>query len=461
MNALNSNYNKLKDLTLRTFSGIVLKDKDPLGLGRYLVYIRELSPVNTMNTFWVTSEISNFQFSRWIDPYLHSSLDESKKSSGSYFPLSAGMVVNIKFRSNDLTSGFIYKIVNNQNQVPLDTNKRDSFYLLCKTVNDSYIYIDEDKQTLHLMNNKGSTNIALNDQKITLHVGDLVSDGLDGITSRSIVELDKDKIGLKFGKHFIKIDDSGIILSAGENSNSFIRITESGIETNTNGNIKNRAEQDLSNIGKKVFNTGLDELHNYSKINRISGTQMMSMTGNVVTIDSLTETYIKGGHIGIESLFKTKLSSLAIDILSLTSIYVNSLMYVNNAGSAIVQKSPSVAIAGSTIFHDGMIMDNMGIAESLSSSLISSIVATSVATEGAAMSLTTAQLIGDEGSGAISVALNSSLTGSAQPANNILTSPTIINYLTTGVSQLVSYINGYEKSGKQNIFSPLPTPISI
>lgn len=444
----------------QAYTGIVYAGIDLEKNNKYPVYIRQLSIPGQLTIFFATNEILGNTFSRWIDPMQHASQESSKLSSGAYFPLHRGMKVEVKFRTDDITDGYITKIINNQGSMPLSHNLKDDFYLVCKTVNDSYLYIDENRQVMHMMNSNGRTNLLLDSDRVVLHAGELLNGGAQGVKNDSIIEVTTSGISLKFGKSYIKIDDSGIVLSAGEKSKSYLQITEAGIRLGADEDVIIRSEKNLNVIGQHLYTTGIEDYNIHSTNTKISGAQMLTLTGNTVSIDSALETYIKGSHIGIDALMKLNLSGLMIDVNALSTLYLESIMYTNKS-EVSTTKTDVLVNASSVIMNDGIVMSNMQMATSAAESMAGVQMAMSTATEAAAAALTIGMGMNDPVSGTIANIMNSTLSGAANPANNLLSLPTLVPLLLDGASSSVSYINGYNTEGNKYVLSPLPTPITI
>lgn len=444
----------------KPYTGLVYDGIDLEKNNKYPIYIRQLSQPGQMNIIWATNEILGNTFSRWIDPTQHASQDSSKYSSGSYFPLKRGMKVEVIFRTTDITDGYVSKIINNQGSMPLNHDLRDDFYLVCKTANDSYIYMDDNREMIHIMNTAGKSNLLLDSNRAVLHVGELINGGAEGVKTDSIVEVTKSGISLKYGNSFIKIDAGGIVLSAGEKSKSYFQITESGFKFGGDEDLTIEAGKNLNLIGQKTYVTGIEELNIHSTNTKMSGAQMMNITGNTISIDSSLETSIKGTHVGVDALMKLNLSGLMIDCKALSTLYLDSIMYTNNSQVATTNTSVMVNNA-STIMTDGITLSNMQFAISAAQNMYAVQEATSISTEAAAAALTIGMGFNDPISGSIANIMNSALTGAANPANNLLSLPTLVPPLLDGANTAVTYINSYNTIGNKFVLSPLPTPITI
>ena len=444
----------------KPYIGLVYDGIDLEKNNKYPIYIRKLSTPGQMNIIWATNEIAGNNFSRWIDPMVHSSQDSSKLSAGSYFPLKRGMQVEVIFRTTDISDAYVSKIINNNGSTPINHQVRDDFYLVCKTANDSYIYMDDNREIIHMMNSAGKTNVLLDPNRVVLHVGELINGGAEGVKADSIVDVSKSGISLKFGDSLIKIDAGGIILSAGEKSKSYFHVTESGFKFGGDEDITINSEKNLNLIGQKVFVTGIEELNIHSTNTKMSGAQMLNLTGNTISIDSSLETSIKGTHIGVDALMKLHLSGLMIDCKALSTLYCDSLMYTNN--SQVMTNNTSVMVNNaSSILTDGITLSNMQFAMSAAQNMYAVQESVSISTEAAMAALTIGMGFNDPISGSIANIMNSTLPGAANPANNILSLPTLVPPLLDGANTAVSYVNGYNIIGNSIVTPPLPTPITI
>ncbi len=444
----------------KPYIGIIMEGVDLEKANKYAVYIRSLSTPGVMNLFYVTNELMGNNFSRWIDPKKHASQMDSRKSAGAYFPLTQGMVVEVIFRSGNVTDGYVYKIINKQGYLPIPQKLKEKFYLLCKTPQNSYVYVDENRQITHLMNSKGETNVYLDPNKIILHAGKLLNGGADGITPDSIIEVTKTGIKLKFKDNYIKIDEAGITFNVGKKAKSHLKITENGITCAAEKDVIIKSDTNLNLIGQKAKLTGTTHIDIHSTQTKVSGAQLMAITGNTVSVDSMLETYIKGGHIGIDSLSKLKLSSLVIDIESLTSLYISSLTHTNSS-QLLTNIATTISNSASVIANDGSVMSNMGVGSSVGTSMQATSVATSVGTEAAAAALTTGLMIDEPISACCCGVMNSTLTGCANAAGGLLQDKIIVPPISTGVSGAVKFLHQFENAANKNVTSPLPTPITI
>jgi len=123
----------LKSLKLHEYHGIVLEDKDPKNQGRYKVHIPELMPMIEDNKgIWIKNQMHRWRYT-----------PSEKYFCGEYKPLQPGMLVLVKFYSEDVNTGYVDRIVSDQIMKsmpkisvecdPKSVTDRDDIYLLYKT----------------------------------------------------------------------------------------------------------------------------------------------------------------------------------------------------------------------------------------------------------------------------------------------------------------------------------------
>jgi len=153
---------KRESITKKEFVGIVLPDLDPKNQGRYCVHIPELMPhFPDTRGFWVKNAIHKQRIT-----------NSDRGVYGQYLPLQPGTKVIVKFYTEDFNSGYIDRIIsdeqdNNLKKPPnfdTDTNakNRDERYILIKTPKyNNYIIINEDTDdepnTFYIVFNKDKT----------------------------------------------------------------------------------------------------------------------------------------------------------------------------------------------------------------------------------------------------------------------------------------------------------------
>jgi hypothetical protein len=427
-------------------SGMNLQEKEFQGIiydgiedyeGRYKVHVAALYPTSEPILLSLSNEVLGNRFSRWYDPNL-----QSIKSSGSYYPLQSGMKVIVKFKNNDINSGYIHGVVS---EVPLidSVKNRDTFYLLNKTVNGSYIYQDDSRNITHLMHSNGKSNVFLDDDRVVLSTNEPVNTGKDYSVPLSYVELTKNtfKVSSSLYDNYISMDESGIVLRAG---NSMISISSKGIQFDTPGDIKMNQGNFHLKAGK-LFLEGSDELHLMGNVVRMAGNTSVNINGGIVSLDSFKTTYIKSNlAVIVESLSRVKVSGTICELSALTNLSVSGL--TTTIDSQMLNLSGSVTnIAAGSIFMDGILNHNLGVASSSASGMVATNLGLNLGVDAAVAATSISSGMNDMVSGIVNATLVQTLPGSARFAS-IGVPPIINSNSATGISEAISYIKNSDES---------------
>jgi len=220
-----------------SYEGVILPLDDPKKKGRYLVFIprfqmvdkSKIKPAKGFNGVWCYNRLGNF--SRYTDVQLRNYKEYN--SYGNYTPLYPGTRVNVKFKEDDLNTGFITDIISYD--VP-PNNDRDNFFLLSKTSKSSWLWIDEANSTFAISFHRGRSNVWGDDEKIHLSksTGTVVEINDDWITSfhkdGPYIHIDSTQISLRIGETYIKLTENGIDIHTPGTINSL-----SGGDTNIDG----------------------------------------------------------------------------------------------------------------------------------------------------------------------------------------------------------------------------------
>lgn len=337
--------------------------------GKYKVYIPSLMAHD--KTFqWCMAKNKISSYAKWMDP-------TSKKvySTGSYIPLIIGMVVEVKFDTTDHSSCSIIGV--SYDQVPLNKDDQENFYLFGKTKNGTQIYVDESRNLTHILHNKGKTNVMLMDDKISLSVNEVSPVGNNNLSN---IEIGAESIILKVGFTTFILDDSGMQLVTKDNKFEFgskelnFKTSKFTVEANS-----------FEVQADKVYMNGLEELHLKSTVTRVTGGQHLSLTGNAINIASNVITSItSNSSVHIKGKLNTLIEcpthvNITTGFLSLKSAQLH---MSNNMTTVSTQ---FFALNSPTIAMDGMINQNIGISSVATSmdatalGLYSSLYATDVA----------------------------------------------------------------------------------
>lgn len=434
------------DLKNNEFIGIIREGIDGISVeGKYLIYIPELMASDeTLKPVWLKNEVQGNRFSRWLDLSAGVVL-----SSGSYYPLQPGMTVNIKFRSDELESGYITNVISH---IPLpDTiRNRDTFYLLNKTTKNSWIYQDDNRGITHLMHNAGTSNVILDDDGITLHVGTPINNGIAGTSTENALSVGKSGTKLEFGNNSIIIDETGIMLTAG---NSVISLTENGIQVLSTGQLDLVGEKNVNVKGKNLFLTGVEELHTFSNVTRLTGNQQLTLASNVITLDGVSSTFIKGGQVTIEGLIKTKIKGPIFDLSALTNLSMSAPL-LTISSQMLTLTGASTVLNGASIFMDGMITHGLSTATATANAMTSMNIGLDLGTDAANMAIVTSLGMNDMISGVVNSVLTSTVTGVARPVGEIMRPVIVPADIGIGVSEKITYVAGTDASYNQIVKEP-------
>lgn len=425
------------DLQEKEFQGIIYDGIEDYE-GRYKVHIAALYPMSEPILLSLPNDVLGNKFSRWYDPNL-----QSIKSSGSYYPLQSGMKVKVKFKNNDINSGYISGIVS---EVPLidSVKNRDTFYLLNKTVNGSYIYQDDSRNITHIMHSNGKSNVFLDDDRVVLSTNEPVNAGKDYSVPLSYVELTKNtfKVSSSIADNYINMDESGIVLRVG---NSMLSITSKGIQLDTPGDIKLNQGNALHLKAGKLFLEGSDELHLMGNVVRIAGNTSVNINGGIVSLDSFKTTSIKSNlAVIVESLSRVKVSGTICELSALTNLSISGL--TTTIDGQMLNLSGSVTnIAGGSIFMDGTLNHNLGVASSTANGMVATNLGLNIGVDAAVAATSITSGMNDMISGIVNATLVQTLPGSARFAS-IGVPPIINSNSATGISEAISYIKNSDES---------------
>lgn len=412
------------------YIGVIAESIGDKSSGKYLVHIRELMGADdTYKPIWVRNEVLGNRFSRWLDFN-----SKTIKSSGSYFPLKEGMIVNVKFRGNTMESGYISNIVS---YLPLvdKPGARDTFYLLNKTVNDSWIYQDDARNITHLMHSGGKSNIVLDDQSITLQTG--------GKLKTNGFEVSDTGTKMEFGNSAIYMDSTGIIFKVGD---TVATLSETGIIVKSQGNIELESNNSMKLKSKNLSMSTTEELTLYSSVLRLTGAQQAALNSNVVNINSLLHTNIESqAQVNISGLMKTKIESPIVDISSLTNLNL-ACPVITLSGQTTNISGTSLNLSGGSIAMDGIISHGLGVASATNSSMTSMNLSLGLSTDAANLSLVTSMGNSDMVSGIANAAMVQSIAGTARPVGEILSPQIVPVKVGNSLKEKIQYITSSNDS---------------
>lgn len=392
----------------KIYNGFVLDIQDPLNTGRYAIYIPEIMKSDYPGTKYVFCKNGINTYVRDRNPFTAEYF-----SYGSYTPLYPGTQVYVLFTRESSESGLIIgtEAVNSQPKA-----NRDNYYLIYKTKYGSMMYVDDEKGHFHLQHENGASNIYMNDKSLTLQIN---TTGASGEKKRSsAIELDEDRVRFIIGNAVYEFGVDGFNMNMGDKAATYLNISRDGIHMQGNKFIN--ISSDMGNLhlfAENTFLTGYNETHIYGSDVRLTGNQKAQISGNHVNIQSWFDTHIKGMNIGIEALiFFQKQATFSTEL----DLAVNNTFapLYNLTSSLYANTTAFYGVASPTIAMDGMTLNNMGLAASLSGSIGTSISGMALALKGTFMGIGTMMLMNEPTGimGAVSTVLTSTIAGTASPA---------------------------------------------
>lgn len=406
--------------------------------GKYLVHIDELTAIAGDNAIWARNEINGNRFSRWLEIG-----SNNIKSSGNYSPLKVGMSVNVRFRSNALTSAYITNVIS-YSPLPDTSANRDTFYLINKTENGSWIYQDDARDITHIAHKDGSSNITLTPDKVLLHVGSPINGGLTGVLKQNALEVSENGTIMEFGQNSITMDDTGITFRVGKKN--AIVITDSGIKLLTDKSLEVETGKDIRMKSSTYYNTASDEINLSSNVIRSTGNTRNIMTGNEVQLSSSTLVYIQSeANIKIDALARTSIKGSLIEVLADLNVYMTGQV-IDLSATSLVLEGTAVAIGSSVIQMDGLIMAGMGLGIGVSTATKALNITLSKGMDIAGLGISTATGFNDPITATMTSAMAASIAGSANPCPNIVEPIHVNARVGSELSETMRYITAVDAS---------------
>lgn len=352
--------------------------------GKYKIYIPTLMAHD--KTFkYVMAKNCVSTYGKWMDPNT-----KEVKSIGSYIPLQIGMLVHIVFDTKHYESAQIIGLV--FDEIPLNKDDQENFYLFGKTKNGTQIYSDDSRNITHIMHNKGLSNIIMMDDKISLSINETSPAGNNNYSN---VEVSPESIILSVGSASLKLDESGLVVTTKDNQWEF-----GNKEINFKTSKFNIDADDFSVSANKVFINGREENHIKGTVTRITGGQHLSLNGNVVNVEAITNaTFHSAGTTTISGLTSTIISSPShLDIKTTGLLTIDGTQIVVS-GINTTLTGTTLVLNATSIFEDSQVIRGMGVASSMGSSMSGVSKGISAAMMGVNTALTTAFHFNDPFSG--------------------------------------------------------------
>lgn len=397
--------------------------------GKYKIYIPSLmSHDPTFKSCIAKNKASTY--GKWMDP-----TTKEVKSIGTYIPLQTGMPVNVVFETDHYTSAQIIGLV--FDEIPLNKDDQENFYLFGKTKNGTQIYVDESRNITHVMHNKGMTNLMMFDDKISLSVNEVSNAGINNFSN---IELGAESIVLKVGETSFVLDESGIQMATKDNRWEF-GSKEINFKTS-----KFTVEANSYEVqADKVYINGLEEAHIKSTVTRVTGGQQLALNGNVVNVESNINTTIQSnGSVYVKSLLNCVISC-PVNM----HIYTEGLMTISGTqtlldGNSTIVNGQMLTLNGGTVALDGTFLTNFGVATGIANSSKAMAIGANLSFRAIDIAYATAFHFGDGGSGMVCNVMTETLPGVAQGVPNPTIIPNItprFDYINTTVKYMTTNTN--------------------
>jgi len=408
--------NHISDIKGRIFEGYIIDKPDPDNLNRYAVYIPELMAPAAYGAKYVFCRNDIGSFTRHKDP-----ISKMYYSHGSYHPLTPGTKVLVTFTRNTMENSG--KIIAIDGTIKSEHYDRDNYTLVFKTKTGSKLYIDENKEVIHLLHKNGNSNIYMTDEDIILQLNDEVGDDYELNTA---LKIHKGEIQFIFGKTVYKFTQNGWNMTIGDENNlSFIDVTKEGIQISGKSYINIVTDGKLSLNGGKSFLTGYDECHVFGNDLRLTGSQKAQLSGTTVNIQGWFDAHIKGLHVGIEAY--VSIDSQALFLNNFNLVANNNYAPIMNNTSMIYTNTSQIHARTSTIeAQDGFIISGMGVGANTAGTVGTSLSSSLLTLKISLMGINTGLLMNDStGSmAAVNYLLTQTIAGSANPASDLV--PTVL-----------------------------------
>ena len=380
--------------------------------GLYLVFIPELDHnVNgKISPFWAQNCTAGNNFTRWKD------FDTGEiHSSGSYKPLQPGMRVAVKFRTSSLSSCYIDR-VKTESPMLLPTSVRDQQYIINKTVKNSYILQDDSTGETYIVNANGKTSIIMDNNRILLKVTEGAKAN-GGIVHDGGFEIESSGMTYSIGNVGFRVDETGITMNVGDN---IFSMTESGM-TCYSRKLDLYADERMNIKSDHLKITGSSDLNLYSNDTKITGNTVMSITGHNIKVepDILGSVHISGAYINVSSTVNTSIKGTNVSVAGLVNTSVSGPI-LTLSGQQATLSAPSIAIDGTSIMLDGMILGNMGVGKAIGTASVAMNNAVDLSLYGAYAGISFASMLSDPISGSINSIFVSTVPGTANPVGNLL-----------------------------------------
>jgi len=334
-------------------NGVVMPDKHPTDPSLYLVHLgdRTASANGRLEDgVWCINALS--PYTRYRD------INNNAVSFGSYIPLLPFTPVTVTIPSGGMGTPLITGLAKTNVNVP-DPDNRDSLYMLAQTPKGSWISIDDNRNNIQIMHNKGSSSMILAENNITLEIAKGDNSGKAHDTSLS---LSKGSFIFKMRDAMMKMDESGFIVGFdkidGNEHASYLKVTRDGIEIYGNKYFKLNTDEYATINSREVTIEGTKDASLLSNHVKVNGTQLTSIKGNQIELEGFWNVQLKGTHIGFQATVQlTELTALRYTTIATESKKIG--VYAETAGDHSLVTG-ALNIGATNILMDGLIVENSG-----------------------------------------------------------------------------------------------------
>jgi hypothetical protein len=334
-------------------NGVVMPDKHPTDPSLYLVHIGDRTASSSgrlEDGVWCINAMS--PYTRFRD------INNNAVSFGSYIPLQPFTPVTITIPNGGMGTPLITGLAKTNVNVP-DPENRDSLYMLAQTPKGSWIAIDDKRNNIQIMHNKGSSSVVLAENNITLELSKGDNSGKAHDTSLS---LSKGSFIFKMRDAMMKMDEGGFVVGFdkidGNEHASYLKVTRDGIEIYGNKYFKLNTDEYATMNSREITIEGTKDASFLSNHVKVNGTQLTSIKGNQIELEGFWNVQLKGMHIGFQATVQlTELTALRFTTITTESKKIG--IYAETAGDHSLVTG-ALNIGATNILMDGMIVENSG-----------------------------------------------------------------------------------------------------
>ncbi len=388
-----------------TRNGVVLPEEHPEDPSLYKVHFgrKTTDEVNGIEEgVWCINGIN--PFTRYLD------INNTPISYGSYTPLQPYTPVTVTMSNGGRGMPTITGFAKTNTSIP-DPENRNELHVLHKSPRGSMIAIDDNNGTVQIIHKKGETSIILGDDTISMEIS---NGDKSGKKADTFFSLSRGSFLWKMRDATMKFDESGFYVGDDDDS-SYFKVTKDGIELHGNEYVKTTAKETVTMMSKEMTLEGTKDMSVRSSHLRVSGTQLLNLTGGSIGIEAIFSAQIKAMHISTKAQIlhtvdtPNRLTRIPIYDIKTVGVY-------SEKSSVHTVKTSTWALGSSLIAADGLILTNMGYGNALSNSNYNIGLATTTTQEGVLIKTTTTMITKETSIAATNRVLTDTLAGTAKPA---------------------------------------------